>query len=130
MNPFTRSLLAQVKDGGLVDFVTRWDVMEELVVRVYKTEAASELDEHEHVQARTWLLQHYPKYQAALARHWLHTRAGSQPVSADPFARLLEPEHARDFVDNWPAMQTLPSAREALNMLLIERADLSTNPHE
>jgi hypothetical protein len=28
---------------------------------------------------------------------------------------------ARDFVGNWPAMQALPAAREALNRLLMER---------
>jgi hypothetical protein len=41
-------------------------------------------------------------------------------VIGDPFANLLEPAQASDFVDNWTAMQTLPAARESLNMLLLD----------
>jgi hypothetical protein len=34
--------------------------------------------------------------------------------------RLLVYVRASDFVDNWPAMQTLPASRESINMLLID----------
>ena len=122
MNPFTQSLLSQVKDRHLVDFVTHWDTLEAIVVRTYKGEGASTEDTAEHARTRAWLLLRYSKWQKALATYWPRTRAGGKPVSADPFSSLLAPEHASDFVDNWNAMQILPAARESLNMLLLDLA--------
>lgn len=40
MNPFTQSLLKQISDSKLASFVTYWDALEALVVRVYKSNAA------------------------------------------------------------------------------------------
>ena len=122
MNPFTKSLLVQVKERELVAFVTQWDALEAIVVRTYKAAVASAQDAAEYAQARAWLLAHYPKLQTALASYWPRTRAGGQPVTADPFTKLLEPAHGSDFVDNWGAMQILPAARESLIMLLLDVA--------
>jgi hypothetical protein len=123
MNPFTQSLLRQVKDQQLVEFVTRWDELEALVVRVYKTAGVSAQDVAEHAGVRVWLRQHYPQWAAKLRPYWPRTRAGGEPLAEDPFLRLLAPARAAAFVDNWAAMQTLPAAREALNMLLVDIVD-------
>ena len=123
MNPFTQSLLRQVKDRRLVEFVTHWDELEALVVRVYKSADASALDVSEHARIRAWLRQHYPQWAAKLSLYWPRTRAGGEPLAEDPFMRLLAPAHAAAFVDNWAAMQTLPAAREVLNMLLVDIGD-------
>ena len=131
MNPYTQSLLAQIKDRRLVEFVTHWDALEGLVVRVYKSGQATGQDEAEHARVRPWLQQRYTRWQSALAAHWPQTRAGGEPVQRDPFADLIAPQHAADFVDNWTAMQILPAAREALNGLLVEiiEAESSANQH-
>ena len=121
MNPFTQSLLKQISDKKLVSFVTHWDALEALVVRVYKGNAATPQDAAEHARLRQVLLHDYPAWQAALSAYWPQTRAAGRPTQADPFAFLLAIPHASDFVDHWTAMQTLPAAREALNRMLVER---------
>ena len=121
MNPFTQSLLKQISDRKLVAFVTRWDALEALVVRVYKGDAATAQDEAEHARLRGALLQDYPRWQATLSEYWPQTRAAGKPTQADPFAFLLSVPRAGDFVDHWAAMQTLPAAREALNRMLVEK---------
>jgi hypothetical protein len=120
MNPFTQSLLKQVSDRRLAEFVTRWDALEALVVRVYKGNAATAQDEREYAGLRVQLVRDYPRWQQALGRFWPLIRAAGEPTKEDPFVRLLVYVRASDFVDNWPAMQTLPAARESINMLLID----------
>src|SRR4051794_22720801 len=107
MNPITQSLLKQVKDRQLVEFVMKWDVVEELVVRVYKENVALAEDEAQYHPNRAWLLGRYPKWSAALGRYWPRTRTAGQPTGEDPFAYLLAVTRAGDFVENWSAMQTL-----------------------
>ena len=120
MNPFTQSLLKQVKDRQLVEFVTRWDAVEALVVRVYKGAAASPEDEAQYQRSRAWLLGRYPTWRTALGRYWPLTKAAGEPTRVDPFASLLAVTRASDFVENWSAMQTLPAARESINILLVD----------
>lgn len=132
MNPFTRFLLrrlsgrkeAQTRDAGLEAFVEHWDALEALVIRVFKAKIADEADAAEHARVRAWLLEYYPAWQAALAAYWTGKRAGGEPIASDPFVWLLAIERAEDFVMNWPAMQMLPAAREALNEFVMgERKD-------
>jgi hypothetical protein len=120
VNPFTDSLLKQLHDEELTAFVRQWDALEALVVRVYKGGAASAQDEAEHATLRPWLLQHTPQWQGRLNPYWPQTRSAGAPTREDPFATLLAAAHARDFVQNWAAMQTLPAARESLNRLLLD----------
>ena len=121
MNPFTQSLTRALADPALDAFVTRWDALEALVVRVYRGGAASPADEAEWVTLRPALVSAYPVWSSALAPHWPQTRAGGQPVTADPFVRLMAFARAADIVGDWAAMQTLPAAREALNRMLVVR---------
>ena len=123
MNPFTQSLLKQISDRKLVKFVTHWDALEALVVRVYKSNTITPQDIAEHTRLRAALQRDYPHWQAALSKYWPRTRAAGVPTSDDPFAYLLSIVQASDFVDHWTAMQTLPAAREALNMMLVERLE-------
>lgn len=125
MNPFTQSLTRSLADPALDAFVARWDALEALVVRVYRGGAAGPADEAEWAPLRPALLAAYPAWSAALAPHWPLTRAGGQPVTADPFARLMSFTRAADIVGDWAAMQTLPAAREALNRMLVARLQAS-----
>ena len=123
MNPFSQSLLKQVKDRRLAEFVSYWDALEALVVRVYKAASATAEDERAYTGVRCWLQQHYPQWQEQLRPYWPRTRAGGELLQEDPFMRLLAAEHAAGLVDNWAAMQMLPAARESLNMLLVDVID-------
>ena len=120
MNPFTRSLMSRVTEPALIDFVRHWDELEALIVRVYRSATATPEDEAAHVRLRRWLLAAWPGFQARLAAYWPRTRIGREPAQEDPLARLLAIERAADVVDNWAAMQTLPAARETLNLLLLD----------
>ncbi len=120
MNPFTRSLLGRVTDQALIDFVQNWDELEALIVRVYRNNAVAPEDEAVYARLRAWLQAAYPRHQTRLAVYWPRTRVGREPAREDPLARLLAIKRAADLVDNWAAMQTLPAARETLNLLLLD----------
>lgn len=123
MNPFTRSLIGCVKDQALIDFVQHWDELEALVVRIYRAGSALPEDEAAHAELRRWLLEVWPRFEPRLRAYWPRTRVGREPAREDPLARLLTIERAADLVGNWAAMQTLPAARETLNLLLADWSD-------
>jgi hypothetical protein len=122
MNVFTKSLLALLGLGqnDLQEFVRRWDVLEQLVISVFRAKAAAQADEVVYAETRVWLNQHYPQWRDALQPHWQRAKVAGQLASTDPFALLLAHQQAADFVKNWAAMQNLPAAREALNNLILE----------
>jgi hypothetical protein len=127
MNPVTRSLLAGLREKGAQDylqieaFVDGWDMLEELVVSVFRAKSAREADRREYHRLRTGLLDLYPTWGQSMQPFWQETRVAGQRVQADPFLALLAIPNAGDFIGNWTAMQTLPAAREALNHFLLDR---------
>jgi hypothetical protein len=120
-NPFTDTLVKQIKNESVIKFVGYWDRLEALVIRVYKGKEATPDDEREWSQMRSWLLKDHPRWQEALHPFWQGATVGGEPARDDPFERLLTYTHARDFAGNWLAMQTLPAARQALNSWLVEQ---------
>ena len=128
MNPFTQSLTRALAEPALDAFVAGWDGLEALVVRVYRGGVATPADETEWAVLRPALARAYPAWAKALSSHWPQTRAGGQPVTADPFARLMSFARAAEIVGDWAAMQTLPAAREALNRMLVARLDARKPP--
>lgn len=121
MNPFTKMLSARLQEQRLRDFIARWDALEALVVRVYRAQRATPEDEAEYERLRSWLLQHYAEWQAALEPHWRSAKRAGRLCQSDPFMDMLRPAQATEFVGSWELMQALPAAREALNRLIIER---------
>lgn len=121
MNPFTRSLLRQLNDRQLEQFVTAWDQLEALIIRVYKSGEVSPADEAEHEHSRSWLSHHYPRWQPDLSRYWPQMKAGGEPLQGDPFELILSIREADEIPGNWRAMQILPAAREVLNHYLLDR---------
>lgn len=121
MNPYTQSLVERLKDPALARFVGHWDLMEGLVIRVYKRKRAGPQDAAEHKQLIAWLSKEYPRWQAALAPYWPLALAAGQPLREDPFAFLLGFEEVIHFVGNRAAIVTLPAARQALNQFLLDR---------
>lgn len=125
MNPFTRFLLGKGRgdDKALQEFVERWDALEMLVIRVFRSKGAAPEDETEYQPLRDWLQANYPEWQARWRTYWPETLAGGLPAKQDPFLRLLSAEKAADFVGDWEAMQYLPAARETLNRYIQEMKD-------
>jgi len=123
MNPFTRTLLEQLKDRRLVEFVVHWDSLEALVIRVYKEKTASEADEREYSDLRLWLQKKFPGWQAHFQPYWQKARIAGELARQDPFTDLLAVPRAGGFIHNRRAMQTLPAARQALNEFLVDRIE-------
>lgn len=120
MNPFTKSLVARLRSHHLRQFVERWDALEALVIRVYRSAVATEADDAEFAALKRWLIARYPEWQARLEPHWRAALRDGRPSPDDPFVFLLSPEHAAAFCGSWAHMQALPAAREALNRLILE----------
>ncbi|MDQ4078793.1 MAG: hypothetical protein M3220_21445 [Chloroflexota bacterium] len=123
MNPFTR-FLRSLRSGAsapeIEQFVTWWDVVEAIVIDVNKRGIATNEEREAYTEARGQLVREYEHTWAdRFAPHWPETREAGCPTPSDPFPRILEPETADGFVDNWPAMQALAAARETLNRYLL-----------
>lgn len=122
MNPFTRFLQQWTQDKDLNTFVEHCDALEALVIRVYKNGEASGADEAEYQALRRWLHANYPAWEPEL-RPLLSTENEQDGGGLkDPFKAIINVEHAADFEGNWHAMKQLPSAREALNRLIMKRS--------
>ncbi len=117
MNPFTRFLLRNKpkETKALKAFVERWDVLEALVIQVFKNKAAETADEKSYKEIQTWLADNYSLWENELRPYWQTTKVGGQLTQQDPFLRLTTAKQAQDFIGDWEAMQYLPAAREALN---------------
>ncbi len=122
MNPFTRFLTNRLGQQSIAEFAKHWDILERLVVTTFKAKGPTAADRKAYVTSRAWLLKHYPNWQAQLTPYWQGKLIGGKPAEADPFLRLLDPETADGFVDDWVAMQTLPAAREALNEYIVAKS--------
>jgi hypothetical protein len=122
-NPVTHSLIQQLNDPRLAEFVTHWDALEALVIRVFRGKAATPEDEAQYRPVWTWLREAYAQRQRTLRPYWSQVKVAGEIATEDPFAHLLAAGAARDFVGNWAAMQTLPAVREALNCWLMDLID-------
>ena len=123
-NPFTRLLGRRLDQKTTLRleidaFVEPWDLLEALVISIYRTGSASEEDQGSVDEVTRWLAERYSAYENALAPHWAGTRAAGQTVESDPFRSLFSDRSAASFIGDWSAMQTLPAAREALNRWLL-----------
>lgn len=130
MNPFTRFLMQWVPQASLAEFVTQWDVLEALVIRVYKGKRATAVDEQQYQQAKAWFEANYAQFAPTLQPYWADTKVGGTTEHDDPFRVLFAPDTAVVFVNNWPAMQHLPAAREALNKLIVAEGNDQTQTNQ
>lgn len=121
MNPVTATLIRQVDDKKIVRFVEQWDELEALVIRVYKTARATPDDLKLYARLKPALLKQLDRYGAALDAYWPEATVGGKPAARSPFDVLMGHSTAADFVGNWPAMQHLPAARQAINEWLLDK---------
>lgn len=123
MNPVTHGLLQQLNDPRLTAFATDWDAVTELVIEIYQQKSLSVEQQARFFDAQERLLAAYPALAVELEPHWRVARVKGELVVGDPFLAVLNKASAKEFVENWDAMRTLPAAREALNMLLMGRIE-------
>lgn len=121
MNPVTAQLIQQIDDRKIIRFVHHWDELEALVIRVYKGARSTPEDEKQYRRLRRVLGRALPRYEDELALYWPQATVGGRPARDDPFRKLTSYEVALHFVGNWPAMQRLPAARQALNEWLLDQ---------
>ncbi|HSH02360.1 MAG TPA: hypothetical protein VLL52_07560 [Anaerolineae bacterium] len=124
MNIFTR-FLSQKHDNNhnLQNFITHWDELEALVIHIYRQKQADTTAQQTYHRLHHWLSQHYDHWRQPLIPHWQASRVGHTPTQQDPFAFIIQHDHADQFVDNWAVMQHLPAAREALNHLILAQEE-------
>lgn len=118
-NPVTQSIVKNIQDARVLQFVMLWDAFEELVIEVFRSKQCSPAQAERYRQVQQELVQIYPQWQSVLAPYWLRSRVKGQEELQDPYLRLLSQPHAADFIGDWPALKHLPPAREALNNYLL-----------
>ncbi len=119
MNIFTRFLSQGANDRALRAFIEHWDRLEALVIQTYRTGIASPDHRDVYPTLRSWLREAHGRWATDLAPFWQKSSVGGTLDHGDPYLFILHHDEAIDFVDNWPAMQHLPAAREALNQLIL-----------
>jgi hypothetical protein len=122
-NPVTAQLARRIKDRRIRRFVERWDALEALIIRIYKSEETAPDDQKAYRPLRRKLRRDLNRYREALDGYWPGMAVGGELTRDDPFAALLAPRRARAFVGNWRAMQQLPAARQAINEWLLDRVE-------
>lgn len=123
MNPVTQSLLKQLNDPQLNTFAADWDALTELVIEIYQQKSLTFAQQELFFELQERLRAAYGRLAADLEPHWRTARVKGELVVGDPFRAVIEKATAKEFVENWDAMRTLPAAREALNMMLMERIE-------
>lgn len=118
MNLFTYFLRQELDLADFEQFIAYWDRLERVMVQVYRKKCTEAEAAAEFELVWPWLQQNYGRWQATLDPFWRRTKAAGQPTQTDPFLLLLQKQSPADITGDWPAMQHLPAAREAINQYL------------
>lgn len=121
MNPVTRGLLQQIGDQKLETFAQEWDALEALIIEINRQKSLSFAQQEEFFDIQARLRESYGPVADELEPFWRIAKINGELLSGDPYCKLIEAKSARDFLGNWPAMQTLSAAREAFNQMLMAR---------
>ncbi len=123
MNPFAQALRRRLRDRDLRLLLECWDRLEELVITAFRGEGDPQQDQQTWRQTRSEFLKAYPQWEADLEDYWRSSHIDGKPAGSDPFRHILAYRSIDAFKDNWRAMQTLPAAREALNLFVLDRIE-------
>ena len=121
MNPVTESLLKDIDDNRLKKFVHQWDRFEQLIIEINRQKSLSFTQQEEFFDLQEKLSASYPLWEREIGTYWRQTRIKEGSLTADPFRLLLNSVSAHDVHGNWEAMKLLPAAREAINLMLMEK---------
>jgi hypothetical protein len=120
MNPFSKYLRQFYSDRDFDAFVAKWDVLEAVVVGVYREKLTLAAAQPDYETVWPWLRGVYPQWEPVLRPYWKQTSAAGEPTRVDPFQLLLDLPALEAIAGNWTAMQHLPAAREAINRYLLQ----------
>lgn len=123
MNPVTQSLLKHLNGPQLHAFAEDWDLLTALVIEIYQQKSLTVAQQARFFEAQARLQNSYAALAAELEPHWRAARVKGDLVVGDPFRAIIDKPSAKEFVENWDALRSLPAAREALNMMLMERVE-------
>lgn len=121
MNPFTRFLNQWSPNRSFDQFITHWDVLEKVLVQVYRKKMMLLEAEPAFDESWSWLRKNYQRWEGELRPYWQKTQTAGQPTQTDPFQLLIDLPNPAAIPDNWMAMQHLASAREALNQYVLSK---------
>ncbi len=123
MNPVTQALLKELNEPTLDAFVQDWDALNDLIIDIFKQRSLSFDQQEIFFEVQERLRKAYPNLATELEPFWRRTKIKGEVITSDPFQSLISKEAAKEFVENWDAMKTLPAAREALNEMLMTRIE-------
>ena len=123
MNPVTQGLLRKLNDPSLRSFVENWDALNDLIINIYQQKSVTFEQQALFFELQNRLRTSYASFASELEPFWRNARVKGGLAIGDPFNTLIEKKSAKEFVENWDAMRTLPVAREALNEMLMKKAD-------
>ncbi len=122
-NPFSKYLNQWLDNPDVEQFLSYWDELEYITIRVYQKKMAVDEVRVEFVRIWAWLRENYGDWEDALRPYWQQTISGGQPTRVDPFWLLINKQVPEDILDDWNAMQHLPAAREALNQYILANSE-------
>lgn len=123
MNPVTQALLKELKQPKLDAFVQDWDTLNDLIIEIFKQKSTTFEQQETYFEVQEKLRTSYAKLKGELEPFWRATRVKDGLSVGDPFQTLIEKRSAKEFVENWDAMRTLPAAREALNQMVMAKIE-------
>jgi hypothetical protein len=123
MNPVTAALVKELNNPSWSAFVEDWDQLNDLIIEIFKQKSVSFEQQELFFALQERLRLRYPLLAAQLEPFWRIAKIKGEVISSDPFQALIGKPSAREFVENWEAMRTLPAAREALNEMLMARVE-------
>jgi hypothetical protein len=121
MNPVTKSLLKDISDNSLKAFVHQWDRFEQLIIEINRQKSLSFTQQQEFFDLKEKLGASYSPWESEMRIYWRQTRIKEGNLTTDPFRLLLNSDTAHDVLGSWEAIKLLPAAREAMNLMLMEK---------
>jgi hypothetical protein len=123
MNPFTNFLSQWSRNKSFATFVEQWDVVEHLMVQVYREKLPVADAETQFNETWSWVRKQYPRWSEQIRPFWQQTKAAGKTTEVDPFQLILDIQHPQDILGDWRAMQHLPAAREAINQFILSESN-------
>lgn len=100
-------------------FIANWEMLEELVTDVYSKGQVDPTDRDLFGSLKFALKRYYRLLAEELKPFWRQVKVAGKLLKNDPFAELLDAPGLSAFLTNWEAIQKVPAAREALNLMLV-----------
>ena len=121
MNPVTQGLLRKLNDPALNSFVQDWDGLNDLIIEIFQQKSLSFEQQELFFELQGRLRGSYPDLAMDVEPFWRRAKISGETIKTDPFLVLIDRKSAKEFIEDWDAMRTLPAAREALNEMLLDK---------